>query len=378
MKLDIYPVVIVGAGFYGLTIAEHVTRELGLRVAVLENRSHIGGNAYSYADEQTGIEVHAYGSHIFHTSREDVWTYVNQFAQFNSYRHSVWAKHKEKTFSLPINLITLEQFYGRPFSPKEADDFFSQFSSESAPNNLEDKAIASIGEDLYEAFIRGYTTKQWGGDPKILPPETIARLPVRNTYNNRYFNDTFEGIPDSGYGKLFENMVEHSLIDIFLNVDFFDYMSNLSSNQIIIYTGAIDRFFDFKFGDLGWRTLDFELERLNIKDFQGAAVINYPDLTEKFTRIHEFKHFTPDKNGNLEQTLIMREYSRTAGRADEPYYPINTQEDRQKLKLYRNAQNNLRNVYCGGRLGGYKYLDMHMAIASAMTFYESTLKRRFV
>ena len=374
MKLDQYPIIIVGAGFYGLTIAEHIARELKIKVAVLEKRSHIGGNAYSYPDEKTGIEIHKYGSHIFHTSREDVWNYVNKFATFNSYRHSVWARHLNKNYSLPINLLTLEQFYGRSFSPREAETFFESFAIGKTEENLEEKAISSVGPQLYEAFIRGYTSKQWGIDPKFLPPETISRLPVRSNLNNRYFNDRFEGIPEDGYGKLFEKMVDTDLIDIFLEADYFAHSSSLDSKQITVYTGPIDRFFDFKFGVLGWRTLDFEIETLNVSDFQGTSVINYPSIDARFTRIHEFKHFTPERHKDLEQTVIMREYSRFASQNDDPYYPINTPEDREKLDLYRSAQSECHNVFFGGRLGSYKYLDMHMAIASAFTFYETTLK----
>jgi UDP-galactopyranose mutase len=263
--------VVVGSGFFGLTIARQAADELDLRVLVIEKRAHIGGNAYSEFDTVTGIEIHKYGSHLFHTSNERVWEYVNRFTKFNNYQHKVWAKHQGKLYPMPINLDTINQFFRSNFSSEEAKKFIQgQLREDEATkaSNLEERSIALIGKPLYEAFIKGYTEKQWQTDPKLLPADVINRLPMRFTTEHRYFNDTYEGLPLNGYTAWLENMADHKNIQIRLDTDFFDIRTELDSAVPIVYTGPIDRYFDFEYGTLGWRTLDFQDEVIGIGDYQ--------------------------------------------------------------------------------------------------------------
>ena len=372
--------VVVGSGFYGLTVAQQAAERLGLKVLVLERRNHIGGNAYSEFDPETGIEVHKYGSHLFHTSNERVWEYVNRFTAFNDYKHLVWAKHKGDLYPMPINLDTINQFFKQDFDTEQARAFIQGQVDENDPSsasNLEERAIALIGQPLYEAFIKGYTEKQWQTDPKLLPADVINRLPMRFTKEHRYFNDTYEGLPLSGYTAWLENMADHPNIEVKLNQDFFELKSDLSGQVPIVYTGAIDRYFDYEFGELGWRTLDFEFEIIPTGNFQNTSVVNYSDLDVAFTRIHEYRHLHPERDYQDESTYISREYSRFASRDDEPYYPVNTDTDREKLIQYRTVIDNEKNVWFGGRLGSYQYLDMHMAIASALTAFDNQIARKF-
>ncbi len=365
--------IIVGAGFFGLTLAERISSVFDIEVAVIEKRNHIGGNAFSYKDEKTGIEIHKYGSHIFHTSNEEVWQYVNNFAQFNSYQHHVWTNLNDTIYSLPINLVTLQQFFGKTFSTTEAMDFFEGFKQPGRAENLEQKAINTVGPELYKAFIQGYTTKQWGINPNLLPSETISRLPVRPTWNTRYFSDTYEGIPKEGYGKLFDKMVENKNIHLHLNSVYSKDLFNFDENQIVIYTGPIDEFFNYKCGELNWRTLDLEISYPEVADFQGTSVVNYASIDVPYTRIHEFKHFIPDKITDFPKTVIMKEFSRAARRGDDCYYPVNSSQDKAILKQYKQLQTLEKNVFFGGRLGSYQYLDMHMAIASALSLFHNKI-----
>lgn len=377
---------VVGSGFFGLTVAERAARELGLKVLVIERRDHIGGNAYSEDDPDTGIEVHRYGAHLFHTSNEHVWEYVNRFTAFTSYQHRVFTQHKGVVYPLPINLGTINQFFSSAYSPTEARRLIAEQAAEvdtSAAENLEQKAISLIGRPLYEAFIRDYTAKQWQTDPTELPASIITRLPVRYTYDNRYFNDTYEGLPVDGYTAWLERMADHPNIEVRLSTDFFDGSQPFNKKSVagqlpVVYTGAVDRYFDYAEGELSWRTLDFEREVVEVGDFQGTSVMNYPDADFPFTRIHEFRHFHPERAERYPQdrTVIMREFSRFAESSDEPYYPINTAEDRERLLRYRELQDGEEDVYFGGRLGTYKYLDMHMAIGSALSMFNNKLKDR--
>jgi UDP-galactopyranose mutase len=371
--------VVVGSGFFGLTIAERTANELGLRVAVLERRRHLGGNAYSEREPETGIEVHRYGAHLFHTSNRRVWDYVRRFTEFTAYQHRVFTISGGQTYSMPINLGTICQYFGRSLSPDEARALVREQAAEvdaDDVHNLEDKAISLIGRPLYEAFIRGYTEKQWQTDPRLLPAEVISRLPVRYTFDNRYFSDDFEGLPVDGYTAWLERMAEHPLIDVALSVDFFDVRDAIPAGTPIVYTGPLDRYFEHREGRLGWRTLDFEQEVLETGDFQGTSVMNYADPDVPWTRIHEFRHFHPERDHPVDRTVIVREYSRHAGADDEPYYPIATPEDRRILKRYRELAAAEPDVWFGGRLGTYQYLDMHMAIASAMTLFDNRLVER--
>lgn len=373
--------VVVGSGFFGLTIAERAANLHGLRVLVLDRRSHIGGNAYSQAEENTGIEVHRYGAHLFHTSNERVWEYVTRFTDFTSYQHRVYTTVGGEVFPMPINLGTINQYFRAALTPDQARALVAEQSAEVAGHevtNLEEKGISLIGRPLYEAFIRGYTAKQWQTDPKELPASIIARLPVRYTYNNRYFNDAHEGLPVDGYTAWLERMADHPRIEVVLETDFFDTGQPLHKDALVgqlpvVYTGPLDEYFGHSQGHLSWRTLDFEEEVLDVGDFQGTSVMNYGDEEIPYTRIHEFRHFHPERDYPKDQTVIMREYSRFAEVGDEPYYPINTARDREQLLAYRDLAKAEAGVLFGGRLGTYKYLDMHMAIGSALSMVDNKL-----
>jgi UDP-galactopyranose mutase len=372
--------VIVGSGFFGLTIAERCAEELGLKVLVLERRHHIGGNAYSEPDPQTGIEVHVYGAHLFHTSNEKVWEYVNRFTDFTDYQHRVYTSHRGQVYPMPINLGTINQFFDAAYSPDEARALIKEQAAElggKEPENFVEKGVSLIGRPLYEAFIAHYTAKQWQTDPEKLSADIISRLPVRYTYNNRYFNDTHEGLPVDGYTAWLERMAAHPNIEIRLGTNFFDVRDEYVGKVPIVFTGPVDEYFDKSEGELSWRTLDFEREVLDTGDFQGTSVMNYPDPDVPHTRIHEFRHFHPERDYPSDRTVIMREYSRFADKGDEPYYPVNTDEDRVKLLKYRDLAKKEPMVLFGGRLGTYKYLDMHMAIGSALSMFENKLKPHF-
>ncbi|MFD5868468.1 UDP-galactopyranose mutase [Corynebacterium sp. NPDC060344] len=378
-----YDLFVVGSGFFGLTVAERMAEQLGKRVLVVERRNHIGGNAYSEAEPETGIEVHKYGAHLFHTSNKRVWDYVNRFTDFTGYQHRVFAMHKGTAYQFPMGLGLITQFFGKYYSPDDARALIREQASEidaDAAENMEEKAISLIGRPLYEAFVRDYTAKQWQTDPKNLPASNITRLPVRYTFNNRYFNDDYEGLPVDGYTKWLENMADHELIDVVTDTDWFDVRDELraaSPDAPVVYTGPLDRYFDYSEGQLGWRTLDFETEVLPTGDFQGTPVMNYNDAEVPYTRIHEFRHFHPERGEYpADKTVIMKEYSRFAEGSDEPYYPINTPDDRDMLAKYREraaAEARDNKVLFGGRLGTYQYLDMHMAIASALTMVDNKL-----
>jgi UDP-galactopyranose mutase len=364
--------VVVGSGFCGATIAYKVASELALPVLVIERRSHIGGNAYSKFDSETGIEYHQYGSHLFHTSNEAVWKFITQFSSFNNYRHRVFSRHKGKTYTVPINLMTINQFFGLDLDPARARTFIEQQAAAegiNSPRNFEEKAISLIGRSLYEAFIKGYTAKQWETDPASLPAEIISRLPVRFSFNDFYFSDLYEGLPIGGYAAIFDKMLRHPMIQVVNNCDYFDVREELDPRVLCIFTGPVDRYFEYKFGELAWRTLDFEIEKLDIDDFQGASVVNYPDCDVPFTRIHEFRHLHPERRSG-KKTIIMREYSRFAKRNDEPYYPIGRQDDKLRYNQYKKLAESESNVIFAGRLGTYRYLDMHQAIGAALSLYE--------
>lgn len=380
---DRYDLIVVGSGFFGLTIAERVASQLNKRVLVIDRRSHLGGNAYSEAEPQTGIEIHRYGAHLFHTSNKRVWDYVRRFTEFTGYQHRVFALYNGQAYQFPMGLGLVAQFFGRYYSPDEARALIAEQASEidtADAQNLEEKAISLIGRPLYEAFVKGYTAKQWQTDPKELPASTISRLPVRYTFDNRYFNDTYEGLPVDGYTAWLTNMASDSRIEVRLDTDWFDVRDDLraaSPAAPVVYTGPLDRYFDYAEGRLGWRTLDFELEVLDRGDFQGTPVMNYNDADVPYTRIHEFRHFHPERDHYpSDKTVIMREFSRFATEDDEPYYPINTESDRAVLAAYRalaKHETSTGKVLFGGRLGTYQYLDMHMAIASALNMYDNIL-----
>ena len=372
--------VIVGSGFFGLTIAERCANELGLKVLVLERRYHLGGNAYSEKEPETGIEVHKYGAHLFHTSNERVWEYVTRFTEFTGYQHRVFARYQGQVYSFPMNLGLINQFFGKAHTPDEARALIAGQAAEfetSEATNLEEKAISLIGRPLYEAFVKGYTAKQWQTDPKHLSADIITRLPVRYTYDNRYFNDTHEGLPKDGYTAWLERMADHPNIEVRLDTDFFDVADEYKGKVPIVYTGPIDEYFGHSEGRLSWRTVDLEAEVKDVDDFQGTSVVNYNDQEVPYTRILEFKHFHPERTHLPGKTVVVHEYSRFAEKDDEPYYPVNTAEDRAKLLKYRELAKQEPMVLFGGRLGTYKYLDMHMAIGSALSMFDNVLRPHF-
>ena len=378
-----YDLFVVGSGLFGLTVAERAATQLGKKVLIVERREHLGGNAYSEAEPETGIEIHKYGAHLFHTSNERVWEYVNQFTDFTGYQHRVFAMHDGTAYQFPMGLGLINQFFGKYYSPDEARELIESQTEGMNPKdaaNLEEKAISLIGKPLYEAFIKHYTAKQWQTDPKNLPASNVTRLPVRYTFNNRYFSDTYEGLPVDGYTAWLERMADHENIEVRLDTDWFEVRDELraaSPDAPVVYTGPLDRYFDYVDGTLGWRTLDFETEVLDTGDFQGTSVMNYNDADVDYTRIHEFRHFHPERDYRTDKTVIMKEYSRFADQpGDEPYYPINTPEDRAMLDSYRQraaAESKENKVLFGGRLGTYQYLDMHMAIASALMMFDTHL-----
>ncbi|MFD4353008.1 UDP-galactopyranose mutase [Nocardia sp. NPDC058518] len=378
-----YDLIVVGSGFFGLTVAERAANVLGKRVLVIDRRYHLGGNAYSEPDPETGIEIHKYGAHLFHTSNKKVWDYVTQFTEFTGYQHRVFAMHKGQAYQFPMGLGLISQFFGRYFTPEEAKALIAEQAAEvetGDAQNLEEKAISLIGRPLYEAFVRDYTAKQWQTDPRELPAGNITRLPVRYNFDNRYFNDTFEGLPKEGYTKWLENMATSDLIETRVNTDWFDVRDEIvaaSPDAPIVYTGPLDHYFDYAEGELGWRTIDFETEVLPQGDYQGTSVMNYNDADVPYTRIIEPRHFHPERDYPTDKTVIMREFSRSAQTGDEPYYPINTPDDRAKLLAYRERakqETAEKKVLFGGRLGTYQYLDMHMAIGSALSMFENVLR----
>ena len=373
-------IVIVGAGLFGLTIAQQVVEHTGKRVHIIDIRSHIGGNAYSYFDEKTGAEIHKYGAHLFHTSNERVWKYVNRFTEFTDYVHRVYTTHAGEVFPLPVNLGTINQFFHASYTPAEAKDEIEKQAGEYAdvdPKNLDEQGKKLIGQPLYDAFIRNYTAKQWQTDPSELPASIIRRLPVRFTYNNRYFKDTWEGLPADGYTAWFERMIDDPRITVSLGVDFFDESQPYNKKALVgrvpvIYTGPVDRYFDYELGELKWRTVDFKEKRYTEDDHFGCAVMNYADSDVPYTRAIEYKNFNPERydRQNHNETVVWEEYSRFAERGDEPYYPINTDEDRALYARYKVKAAEEPQVVFGGRLGTYAYYDMHQVISSALAAYD--------
>ncbi|MEQ3664023.1 MULTISPECIES: UDP-galactopyranose mutase [unclassified Olleya] len=373
-----YDYVLVGAGFYCSIIAERIANDLGKKVLIVEKRNHIGGNCFSETNIETGIEFHKYGTHIFHTSNKKVWEYISNFTTFNSYYHQVLITYNSKVYQMPINLETINSFYNINLKPFEVDDFLEQeFKKESYtnPKNFEEQAINIIGRPLYDAFIKGYTIKQWGRDPKDLPASIIKRLPFRKNYSESYFFDTYQGIPTDGFTAIFDKLLASNNIDIQLNTDFFEIKEQLNSSATIIYSGSIDRLLDYRFGELDYRTLDFEFEVVNYEDFQGTSVMNYGNQKIPYTRIHEPKHLHPERTYNLDKTLIIKEYSKEANR-EEPYYPIGGEVNKSLYAKYlKEVKKVYPNLIIGGRLGDYKYYDMHHVIENALDTYNNLIKK---
>ena len=371
--------IVVGAGIFGSVIAERIASVLNEPVTVIDKRGHAGGNCYSEIDGETGIECHRYGSHIFHTSSDTVWDYITKFATFTNYRHKVLAVSGGKIYFMPINLKTLCDIHQRFITPAEAQELLSREKTDpAAAKNLEDKAIALIGKDLYEKFIKGYTAKQWEKDPRELPPDIISRLPVRTDFNTDYFNDPHQGVPKDGYFKLFDRLLDNPRIRLLTNTDFRSVRNEIAPDATVVYTGMIDEFFDYQFGTLEWRSLRFEWETLPCRDFQGTTVVNYTDAEVPYTRIHEFKHYHPERTVPFQfgKTVICREYSETWRSGKEAYYPVNTARNQTLLKQYQERAEQTPNVIFGGRLGCYRYWDMDKAVLAALDCFDSRIRKK--
>ncbi len=367
-----YDYLIVGSGLYG-SICAYELSKMGYKVLVIDKREHIGGNIYTENIE--GINVHKYGAHIFHTSNKMVWDYINQFAEFNNYINSPIARYKNEIYNLPFNMNTFSKIWNDVFTPAEAmkkiDEEKKKYYVEE-PKNLEEQAINLVGPTIYEKLVKGYTAKQWGRKCNELPAFIIKRLPVRFTYDNNYFNDRYQGIPIGGYTKIIEKML--SGIEVKLNSNYFsdrNYYESISKN--IIYTGPIDEFFAYKYGELEYRSVYFETTVLDEVNHQGNAVVNYTDYETPYTRMIEHKHFEFDTK--TPKTVISKEYSKTWKLGDEPYYPVNDEKNNALYNKYKEEALKLNNVYFGGRLGQYKYYDMDKVILEALNFIENIKNR---
>ena len=355
-----YDYVIVGSGLFGSVFARQMT-DSGKKCLIIEKRSNIAGNLYTENIE--GIEVHNYGPHIFNTSDEDIWEYVNKYATFNHFRYEPIANYNGEIYNLPFNMNTFSKMWGIKTPEEARDKINSQKKDSVKPSNLEDFALSSVGKDIYEKLIKGYTTKQWGKDPSKLPSSIIKRIPIRFTYDNNYYRDKYQGIPIGGYTKMIENIIGD--IEVRLNVDFFenkDYYESICDK--IVYTGKIDEFFNYEFGELEYRSLKFEEEILPVSNYQGVAGVNYTSVDIPYTRIIEHKHF--ELMGDTEYTVITKEYSQKYNGVNEAYYPINDESNNKIFNLYKDKSKKIYNYIFGGRLANYKYYDMHQVIGEAI------------
>lgn len=366
-----YDYLIVGSGLFGAIFAREATKK-GKKCLVIEKRNHIAGNIYT--EEQNGIQIHKYGAHIFHTSNKEVWEYINQFAEFNRYTNSPVARYKDELYNMPFNMNTFNKMWG-VVTPEEAKAKIEEEKKEAnitEPKNLEEQAISLVGKTIYEKLVKGYTQKQWGKECKDLPSFIIKRLPVRFIYDNNYFNDNYQGIPIGGYTAIIEKMLKG--IEVKLNTDFFDNREELENiAEKIVFTGPIDKFYNYKFGELEYRSLRFETEIKDIENYQGNAVVNYTEYEIPYTRIIEHKHFEYGPSlGKIaegdakEKTIITREYPDKWVQGKEPYYPINNDKNNEIYGKYKELADKEKNVIFGGRLGEYKYYDMHKVIERAL------------
>jgi UDP-galactopyranose mutase len=355
-----YDYLIVGSGLYGSICAYELNRK-GYKVCVIESRNHIGGNCYT--ENKDEINIHIYGPHIFHTNNKDIWNWINQFVQFNNFTLRPVANYKGEIYSLPFNMWTFNKLWNVT-TPEEAKQKINEQSNFiDKPTNLEEQAIKMVGVDVYEKLIKHYTTKQWRKEPKFLPKEIIKRLPFRLTYDNNYFNDKYQGIPIGGYTQIFEKLLNG--IEVKLNCDYFK--DTLPLHNKIIYTGPIDKFFEYKFGELEYKTTKFNHKKFDSPNYQGCAVMNYTDNETKYTRTIEHKHFEYDIL--TESTWVTWEYPIEYNpKTTEPYYPVNDQENNKKYQEYKAEADKLKNIHFGGRLAEYKYYDMHQVIQSALNY----------
>ena len=371
---------VIGAGLFGSVVAEQASRA-GHKVTVIDKRDHIGGNCYTEFDAETGINIHKYGPHIFHTDNDEIWQYLNQFTEFNNYQHQGKTLYRGEVYPLPINLDTINKFFNKKFTPAEAAEFLEL---KKVPfidaKNFEQQALSMVGTELYEAFFKSYAEKQWGRDTKELPASIIQRLAVHTNYSTTYYphNNKYQGIPVEGYTPIFEKMLTHENITVKLNTDWLDVKPTIDADTLVIYTGPIDAYFDYCYGQLNWRTLDFEYTTEPVDDYQGCLSLSHPESTTPWTRAIEHKHFHPERKTVKGKSIVSREYSRAAAKEDTPYYPVNTDDDKEKYALYQELTEQEPNVIFGGRLGEYKYYDMHQVIGSALACYRNKIKQRLI
>lgn len=364
-----YDYLIVGAGLFGAVFARQMA-EVGKKVLIIDKRSHIGGNAYTELSNET--HIHVYGPHLFHTNNNDIWSYVNRFSEFNHYRHKVKSNYNGKIYSMPFNMMTFHQFWGC-VTPKEAKECLDQKRIKIAnPKNLEEQAIAIVGEEIYDTLIYGYTKKQWRRDPKDLPASIIKRIPLRFTYDDNYFNDRFQGVPVNGYSGMIANIIDE--IDVKLKTNFHEDIKNWRSiARKLVYSGAIDELYKYKYGELEYLTLELNTKYYDIDDYQGIGQMNYTSVHIPYTRIVEHKHFY--SNQQTKGTLVTKEYPIDWERGKIPFYPINNEDNNRKYQLYYQESKKYSDIIIGGRLGKYQYMDMHQVIAQAITASKKEMKK---
>jgi len=357
---------IIGAGFSGCVLANSLAQNIDCTIDIWDEREHLGGNCHTSRDEETGVMVHRYGPHIFNTDKKEIWDFVNSFVEFKPYVHRVKALSKGKTYSLPINLFTINQFFNKNFSPQEAKEFMATLGDKTItdPKNFEEQALYFIGEELYKAFFYGYTKKQWGCEPTELPASILKRIPVRFNYDDNYHTHAYTGIPVEGYTAVMQKMIDFPNIQLTLHKKFSPGMDTMDYDHVF-YTGPLDAYFNFKYGRLGYRTVTFEKSYAN-GDYQGLSQMNYCDEEVPYTRIAEHKHFAPWEQH--EKTVYFKEFSKETGEQDLPYYPKRLEADKELLLKYRQDAALLSRVSFLGRLATYRYMDMHHVIGEAMQF----------
>lgn len=356
-------VLIVGIGPFGIVLARELSKIKELKIEMIEQRDHIAGNCFTQRDSETNVMLHVYGPHIFNTNHSDVWEYVKSYSEMVPFCNRVKAVTPKGVFSLPVNLLTLNQFFGKNLNPVQAKKFVNRLGCKKikTPKNFQEAALKAVGLDLYKNFFQGYTIKQWGVDPKCLPPDVFKRLPLRFNYDDSYYNTKFQGIPRHGYTALYENILNSAKVRIQLKVSYHQEM--IKKYDHIFYSGSIDKFYNYRFGNLNYRTVYFKKQNI-LGDVLGNAVINYTDLKYPYTRKHEHKHFTPWENHA--KTTVFTEFSKKTEGADEPYYPVRSKEDIFKLEQYNALALKTPNISFVGRLGFYRYLDMDQIIGTAL------------
>lgn len=361
----------VGSGF-SCAVMARVLAEYGKKCVIIDERKHLAGNCHTERDEHTGILTHIYGPHIFHTDNKEVWNFIKAYGSFKKFNHKVKTTVNKQVYQLPINLHTINQYFGRNFNPKEAQNFITSKAEKNIaePQNFEEQARSMIGEELYKAFFYGYTKKQWGLEPILLPASILKRLPIRFNYDDSYFNHPIQAMPKDGYTKIIENMLKHENISVYLNCSFEEIGKKFEHT---FYSGPLDRYFNFRLGRLGYRSLIFNKE-IHDGDFQGTSVMNYGDEETEFTRITEHKYFSPWENINNNKTIIYREYSKLCSSSDIPYYPIRLADEKKMLIDYFDIASRETNISFIGRLGTYQYLDMDKTIALSLSATKKVIK----